>query len=271
MLEIDPKKETKRIIDFVGGVLKKANKNKVILGLSGGIDSATSLYLLKKSIGPKNIIVAYLHYFEQLNLDFLINDLPKENIHNILIKKIVDSCANQLHIRPARLASESFAGRKNQKLESQKIRIGNIAARIRMTLLYDIAKKENALVCGTENKSEHLLGYFTRFGDEASDFEPIMHLYKTQVYQLAKHLKIPEEIIEKTPSADLWQGQTDEGELSFSYKEADPVLYLYFEKKLTVDEIKNKSFKNAEKIINRALNNKYKHRTPYCIRGIKKV
>jgi NAD+ synthase len=138
-------------------------------------------------------------------------------------------------------------------------------ARVRMILLYDLAKKHNALVCGTENKSEYLLGYFTRFGDAASDFEPIQHLYKTQVYQLASSLGVPKNIIKKTPTAGLWHGQTDEGEFGFSYKEADEVLFYYYDKKLKLEEIKNKGFKNAEKIIKFSLKNSYKHHAPYTL------
>ena len=103
------------------------------------------------------------------------------------------------------------------------LRRGNIATRMRMILLYDLAKKYQALVLGTENRSEYLLGYYTRFGDEASDLAPIRELYKTQVKQLACYLKIPEKIINKTPTAGMWIGQTDEGEFGFTYKEADGI------------------------------------------------
>lgn len=145
------------------------------------------------------------------------------------------------------------------------VRKGNIMARVRMIALFDLARKLNALVCGTENRSEHHLGYFTRFGDEASDFEPLQHLYKTQVYELAKYLKVPQFVIEKTPSANLWQNQTDENELGFSYKEADCVLYLYFDTKISVKDIKAQGFENAEKIIEFAQKNAYKHHVPYKI------
>src|SRR5258708_26883046 len=115
---------------------------------------------------------------------------------------------------------------------------------MRMIILYDLAKKYKALVCGTENKSENLLGYFTRFGDQASDIEPIEHLYKTQVYQLAKYLNLPDAIITQQPSAGLWQGQTDEGQFGFTYEEADQVLFLHFEKKLVVEIIEKLGFTN---------------------------
>src|SRR6266404_9567457 len=126
----------------------------------------------------------------------LQSKIPTKNIHHISIKEPVDAVIALQHI---------------EANESNKVRIGNIAARMRMIVLYDLAKQYNALVCGTENKSENLLGYFTRFGDQASDIEPIEHLYKTQVYQLAAYLKIPAAVINQEPSAGLWLGQTDEG------------------------------------------------------------
>jgi NAD+ synthase len=134
-----------------------------------------------------------------------------------------------------------------------------------MIILYDIAKKENALVCGTENRSESLLGYCTRFGDEASDIEPIRHLYKTQVYELAKYLNIPQSVIQKMPSANLWEGQTDESQFDFTYVEADQVLSLYFDKKLSVEEIQKQGFKNAGKIIEFTRKNFFKHKVPYAL------
>jgi len=148
---------------------------------------------------------------------------------------------------------------------NDNVRLGNIMARVRMIILYDLAKKHNALVCGTENKSENLLGYFTRFGDQASDFEPIQHLYKTQVYQLAKFLGVPKNIVEKTPTAGLWHGQTDEEEFGFTYKEADQVLSYFYDKKLKLEEIKKMGFTNADKIINFSLRNSYKHSAPYTL------
>lgn len=249
--KINPQEEAEKIQNFIKDILSKQKKRNVVIGVSGGIDSAAALYLLKNSIHHENIYILNMPYFykNSKDLEDVINglNLPAENIKIISIKPIVDSIISSLNI------------------PDNQIRKGNVMARARMIVLYDFAKKLDALVCGTENKSEFHLGYFTRFGDEASDFEPIQYLYKTQVYELAKYLKVPQAIIDKSPSANLWDNQTDEDELGFSYEEADNVLYLYFDKKVSVEEIKEQGFVNAEKIIDFAYRNSYKHRVPYTL------
>lgn len=255
-LKIDPSAEEKKITSFIKRVLKEQGFENLVIGVSGGIDSATSFSLLKKSIPPQNIFAAHLYYFEsQIGLARPMlqkANIPSKNIYNISIKDSVDSF-------------EKASG-LTENSKDYKARLGNIMARVRMVILYDLAKKHNALVCGTENKSELYLGYFTRFGDEASDFEPIQHLYKTQVYELAKYLNIPQDIIALPPTAGLWTGQTDEADFGFSYKEADIVLQLYFEKKNTISQILSKGFPNAEKIIGWAKKNSFKHHLPYLIK-----
>ena len=283
-LSINPKKEEQKITSFIRKVFKQTGFKKLIIGLSGGIDSTTSLYLIRKSLPPENIIVAHLYYFKPQisNIQHICSTLkiPAQNQYIISIKMPVYELKKLLSIYsssdPDVTSGESRSSRSRQTRQPRStwqartitinnIRLGNIMARVRMIILFDLAKKHNALVCGTENKSEHLLGYFTRFGDAASDIEPIQHLYKTQVYQLAKYLNVPPEIINAKPSAGLWTDQTDEGEFGFSYQEADPVLYLYFEKKQTVEEIKKLGCKKAQKIIDFALQNSFKHEVPYTL------
>ena len=255
---INPSAEVNKITSFIKTVLKEQGFENVVIGVSGGIDSATSFSLLEKTIAPKNIFVAHLHYFDSQikNIESILKQarIPKENIYNLSIREPVDAFRKLLEIP------------KQVRNDKERVRLGNIMARVRMIILYDLAKKHNALVCGTENKSEMLLGYFTRFGDEASDFEPIQHLYKTQVYSLAKYLDIPQSIIDSPPTAGLWENQTDEGDFGFSYKEADNVLHLYFEKKNTISQILSKGFPNAEKIIDWANKNSFKHHLPYVIK-----
>lgn len=245
------KKEADKIVQFIKKIFIKQKFANVVIAVSGGIDSATCLYLLAEALPVKHIFVVHLPYinseFSTVKSIALSLGIPSTNIIQISIKAIVNEVIRA-------------------RTDLDKARLGNIMARARMIVLYDLAKKLNALVCGTENKSEYLLGYFTRFGDAASDFEPIAHLYKTQIYQLAKELGVPEEIINKVPTAGLWLGQADEKELGFTYQEADIVLRLYFEKKISLEEIKKQGFKNTEKIINRALSNQYKHQTPYTIK-----
>jgi NAD+ synthase len=253
LLNIDPKREEEKITSFIKTVFKKQGFNNAIIGLSGGIDSAVSLSLLQKSLLPQNIFIAHLYYFEsQINFLeplFKKTNIPTTNIYNISIKRAVDEIKKTLKLK--------------ENAEDYRIRLGNIMARARMLALYDLAKKHNGLVCGTENKSEYYLGYFTRFGDEASDFEPIKHLYKTQIYQLAKYLDIPEKIIKLAPTAGLWIGQTDEKDFGFSYEEADLVLNLYLDYKKSLSEIISKGFPNAQEVIDRVNKNSFKHNLPY--------
>jgi NAD+ synthase len=118
-----------------------------------------------------------------------------------------------------------------------RIRLGNIMARARMVVLFDYSRKLNALVLGTENKTEHFLGYYTRFGDEASDIEPLRNLYKTEVYKLAEYLGVPGAIREAAPTAGLWPGQTDEGQFGFTYEDADEILYGLYDAKLSTQAL----------------------------------
>ena len=138
-------------------------------------------------------------------------------------------------------------------------------ARTRMMIIYDLAKKNDALVCGTENKSEKYLGYFTRFGDEASDIEPIVHLYKTQVRQLSEFLDLPTQIQTKQPTADLWEGQTDEQELGFSYEIADRVLMQLIDEGKPGAKIEGMDPELVAKVIQRVGQMKFKQQVPYQI------
>ena len=240
--KINPQKEKETIVKFIQNILKKTKKEKIVIGLSGGIDSTTVFYLLKQAIPQEKIVTVALDYYDNLP--------HSRSVLEHHIKPIVDMHQSLLNINK----------------ENDKIRFGNIIARTRMIILFDYAKKYNALVCGTENKSEHHLGYFTRFGDAAADIEPIQHLYKTQIYELAKYLKVPKTIINRPPSADLWPKQTDESHFGFTYQEADKVIYLLTDKKLSINEIKKKKINNTDKIISWINQNKFKSEVPYFIK-----
>lgn len=246
LLQINPAEEGGRIVTFLKDVFEKQKIQRAAIGVSAGLDSATSLTLLSKVLLKENILALHLPYFDEIDKDLTaLESFLKIRITTVSIRKITDELISRLGIA-----------------EDDKIRRGNIMTRVRMITLFDFSKKENAMVVGTENKSELHMGYFTRFGDEASDIEPIQHLYKTQVYELAKYLGLPRSIVEKPPTANLWENQTDEGEFGFKYSEADPVLYLYFDKGLPVEEVE-KDFPNAGKIIEFAKKNSYKHHVPY--------
>lgn len=254
LLPINPEEESKRITSFLKQTFAEQKITNAVIGLSGGIDSATSFALLRKALQPENIFIMHLYYETPLTADIegILREaeIPESNIRIVSIRESVDTIAGSLHL---------------QENDENKLRKGNIAARVRMIMLFDYAKEKNALVCGTENKSENLLGYFTRFGDQASDIEPLEHLYKTHIYQLANYLKIPEAIIKQHPSAGLWQRQTDEGQFGFTYEEADQVLYLSEEKQLSKNEILEKGFSNTEKILAWRQKNLFKHNTPYTV------
>ncbi|MFH1827439.1 MAG: NAD+ synthase [bacterium] len=256
MFNINAKKVKEKIEFSICLVCKKEKVSDVLIGVSGGVDSATSLTLAVHALGKQHVYPVLLPYgvlndegTKHAKLVTNLLKIPVNNVRVINIKPFVDSVVSY-------------------DLEMDKGRKGNIMARIRMVVLFDLSKKFNRLVVGTENKTEHLLGYYTRFGDEASDIKPIQELYKTEVYKLANHLKVPQEIFSKSPTAGLWEGQTDEGEFGFSYKLADEILYLYKEKHLSKDKILAKGY--DKKIVDKVWwwidKGEFKDRVPHTLK-----
>jgi NAD+ synthase len=210
-LTINTKIAEKILTGFIKTELNRVGFKKTLMGISGGIDSALSLYLSAKALGPENVLAIRMPYKTSAadtleDAQLMIDDLGVQSM-TIEITDMVDPLINR---------SEDMG----------QVRAGNIMARMRMIVLYDQSVAFNGLVMGTSNKTEMLLGYSTIFGDSAAALQPIGDLYKTQVRQLAKSVGVPEKVIQKAPSADLWQGQTDEGELGFSYADVDQLLYL---------------------------------------------
>lgn len=218
-LLINCKEVCSEIVDFLQKEFRSRNRNMAILGLSGGLDSATAAFLCKKAgLDLKVVLLPYRHNPKSkdiVNARKVIEalGLSNEQVFVIDIKPAVDAQVEMLN--------------KVKNIEMPQGDKGNIMARERMIIQYFLARYFNGLVVGTENLSEYYFGYFTLHGDAASDINPIHGLFKTQIYQLAKHLGVPDIIIETVPTAGFWKGQTDEGELGFTYAQGDLVLYYH--------------------------------------------
>lgn len=239
----------KILTGFIADQIQKVGAKGAVLGLSGGIDSALSAYLSAKALGAENVLAVRMPYKTSSQASLTDADLVIEalGIRHITV--------------PITDMADALIG---QFPDMNNLRKGNIMARARMIVLYDQSAAHGLLPMGTSNKTEFLLGYSTLYGDSGVAMHPIADLYKYQVRQLARAMNIPQPVIEKAPSADLWEGQTDEGELGFTYNDVDQVLFLLVDARYTVDEVVDEGFERAfvEKVWKRVKANHYKRTMP---------
>lgn len=202
--------EVVRIKDLIRNAVWSAGAFGLVLGVSGGIDSAVALALCVKAVGAENVIA--------VNMPVSTNN-PKDAED---AKLVCEKYGVEMITAPLGNVLEEF--KKVPNFKDEKILSGNTAARLRMAMLYNIAGAKGYLVCGTSNKTEYMIGYSTKWGDSAADVQPIIHLLKRNVYELAQELEIPEPIIKKSPSAGFFEGQTDETEIGISYSDLDDAI-----------------------------------------------
>ncbi len=241
---------TARILEsFIRDELSKAGFSQVVVGLSGGIDSAVSCVLAVRALGPDRVRAVLMPY-KASSKESLIDarsvvekwHIPSETIE---ITTIVD-------------------GYFQSQAEANALRRGNVMARARMIVLFDKSMEHRALVLGTSNKTELLLGYGTLYGDMASAINPIGDLYKTDIFQLAAYLDIPKAILSKKPSADLWAGQSDEADLGFTYAEVDELLYELIDQRTLPSKLVQRGFREEfiQQVIHKIQSSQFKRRGP---------
>jgi NAD+ synthase len=251
-LQIDPAVAHRILVEFIHDEIGRTGLSRAVVGLSGGIDSALSCALAAEALGPQNVLAVCLPY---------VSSSPAS---------LADA---QLIIQQTGVQSETFeitemvrpliAGLPPSTANSRK-RAGNAMARARMIVLYDRSAGFSGLVVGTGNKTEILLGYSTLYGDSASAINPLGDLYKTQLRQLARHMRLPAPILDKAPSADLWTGQTDESELGFTYERVDQLLYLLVDLRYLPEECVTAGFEAefVQQVIEQIRRNQFKRMLP---------
>jgi NAD+ synthase len=237
------------LTSFLRTEIGRMGFSRAVVGLSGGVDSALSCFLAAEALGPQNVLAVRMPY-KSSNPDSLAH-----------AQLVIDALGVQsLTVEITAMVDPLFAIYP----DITDRRKGNIMARERMIVLYDQSEAFRGLVVGTGNKTEILLGYTTLYGDSASALNPIGDLYKTQVWQLSKALGVPEPIVQKPPSADLWAGQTDEGELGFTYADVDKLLYLLVDQRYSPQDLMDAGFPEAfvRTVIERIRRNQFKRIYP---------
>ena len=234
------------LVHFLQNEVKKTGLEKVVLGLSGGLDSAIVAVLAKKAFNNNMLCVLMPSQFSS-----------QESIDDaLLLCKTFNLPYEIISIKPF---LDAYI-----KENMGSYRIGNLSSRMRMNILYDLSARENALVLGTSNKSELMLGYGTIFGDLASAINPIGDMYKSDAFDFARFLKINDKIVNKPPSADLYVGQSDESDLGYTYSQIDAVLKRYVEDRATKRELIEEKFNEnlTELLLKRIYQNQFKRKQP---------
>jgi NAD+ synthase len=223
-----PQIDAPQVVEVVAGFIKRQMEQtgfeRLVVGLSGGVDSATVTYLAVRAVGADNVLA--------VRMPFRTSD-PSAETDALRVVDALGCDSQRVDITPMAEPMLILVGHAEEA--DVRVRRGNVLARLRMIVLYDRSAAFDALVCGTSNKTEALLGYGTLHGDMAAAIQPIGDLYKSQLRAVATELGVAPEIVAKPPSADLWPGQTDEGELGASYDDLDRILYALVDRRWTVE------------------------------------
>jgi NAD+ synthase len=248
-LTINPELARKILTGFIHGEITRAGFSRAVVGLSGGVDSSLACFLAAEALGPENVLAVRMPY----------KTSSPDSMQDA--QRVIDASGVQSVTIPVTEMADALI---DQFPDMDQVRRGNIMARARMIVLYDQSAATKGLVVGTGNKTEILLGYTTLYGDAACALNPIGDLYKTQVRQLARAVGVPQDIVEKPPSADLWKGQTDEGELGFTYADVDQLLYLLVDERYKPEECVEAGFDDSfvREVIRRMRNNQFKRVMP---------
>jgi NAD+ synthase len=248
-LDIQPALVLELLVRFLREETSQTGHGRALLGLSGGIDSAVVAALCARAFGPENVLAVALPHRDSS---------ADSEVHARLVAERLGLSLRRIDISPMVDGYATAVGL------GDRARLGNLMARCRMIALYDLSVEWRGLVIGTSNKTEILLGYSTLWGDSAHAINPIGDLYKHQVYQLARHLDLPREVVEKSPSADLYPGQTDEGDLGFTYAEADVLLWHLVDRRRSEDELVALGFPREliKRVSERIVKNQFKRLPP---------
>jgi len=221
---IEPATTADLIVAFISSQMEQTGFSRIVVGLSGGVDSATVAFLAARAVSAGNLLAVRMPYR---------TSSPASETDALRVVQALGCRTERVEITP--MVDPLLGLMGDAQGDAAQVRRGNVMARQRMIVLYDKSVEFDALVAGTSNKTESLLGYTTQYGDAASAFAPIGDLYKSQLQAVAEHLGVPAEIVTKPPSADLWPGQTDEDELGRTYDHLDRTLFALVDRRWTVE------------------------------------